>query len=101
MAFFFHYKLILSPNYFFKLVRLLGSPVLAGLRVFNKLAATSEQDLLITSYTIYLGTSLSTSDCFETLVTAAMYFMIIFDASVFPAPLSPEKKEKIQQNTQL
>ena len=30
-----------------------------------------------------------------------MYFMIIFDASVFPAPLSPEKKEEIQQNTQL
>jgi len=30
-----------------------------------------------------------------------MYFMIIFDASVFPAPLSPEKKEEIQQNIQL
>ena len=80
---------------------MLGSPVLAGLRVFTKLAATSAKHLLITSYIIHIETSLSTSDCFETLVTAAMYFMIIFDASVFPAPLSPEKKEKIQQNTQL
>lgn len=77
---------------------MLGSPVPNGLRVFKKLAATSEKDhLLITSYVIYIiETSLSTSDCFETLVTAAMYFMIIFDASVFPAPLSPEQKEEIQ-----
>lgn len=88
---FFRYKLILSPNYFLIIILiLLGSPVLVNLRVFKKLAATSGKDLLITSYIIYIETSLSTSDCFETLVTAAMYFMIIFDASVFPAPLSPE-----------
>jgi len=35
-------------------------------------------------------TNLSTSDCFDKLVTAAIYFIIIFDASVFPAPLSPK-----------
>ena len=37
-------------------------------------------------------TNLSTSDCFDKLVTEAIYFIIIFDASVFPAPLSPKFK---------
>lgn len=39
-------------------------------------------------------TYFSTSDCFETFVIAAIYFMIILEASVFPAPLSPVRKYK-------
>lgn len=39
-------------------------------------------------------TYFSTSDCFETFVTAAIYFIIILEASVFPAPLSPVRKYK-------
>ena len=46
--------------------------------------------MVVKSVTYLLMTNLSTSDCFDKLVTAAMYFIIIFDASVFPAPLSPK-----------
>ena len=44
-------------------------------------------------------TNLSTSVCFDKLVIEAIYFIIIFDASVFPAPLSPKfkKNKKITQ----
>ena len=44
-------------------------------------------------------TNLSTSVCFDKLVIEAIYFIIIFDASVFPAPLSPKFKKNKKNYT--
>ena len=41
----------------------------------------------------YACTDLSISSLCEMLVMSAMYFITFFDASVFPAPLSPKTQK--------